>query len=129
MARYGPGDAAVTYSSQSIADCTVITDIDAEMLLEEITAMGDDNEVHASVGIKRYPPITLTAPYSDDSNLLRDKADDVGLGGTATLLIAFGGSKTFSISTVQKMQKRVITRGQLTRFEVTLQPTGAATEA
>ncbi len=129
MARYGPGDAAVTYATQALTDVTVITDIDAEMLLEEITAIGDDNEVHASVGVKRYPVITLTAPYSDDSNLLRDKADDTGLGGTATLLIAFGGSKTFSISTILKSTKRVISRGALTRFEATLQPTGAATEA
>jgi hypothetical protein len=129
VARYGPGDAAVSYASQALTDVTVIGDIDSEMLLEEITAMGNDDEVHASVGVRRYGPITLSAPYSDDSNLLRDKCDDTGLGGTATLVITFGGSKTFTISTILKSTKRVISRGALTRFEATLQPTGAATEA
>lgn len=129
MARYGPADAAVTYASQSIVDCTVISDIDVEALLEEITPFGSAWETHAAVGVKRAPEITLEAPYSDDANYLRDKADDTGLGGTATLLITFGGSKTYSVSTVLKSMKRKIERGRLTHFSVTLQPTGTVTEA
>lgn len=129
MARYGPADCAVTYASQSIADCTVISDIDVEALLEEITPFGSAWETHAYVGVKRMPAITLEAPYSDDSNLLRDKADDTGLGGTATLAITFGGTKSVSVSTVLKSMKRQVRRGALTHFSVTLQPTGTVTEA
>lgn len=129
MARYGPADAAVTYASQAIADCTVISDIDVEALLEEITPIGSAWETHAAVGVKRAGEITLEAPYSDDANNLRDKADDTGLGGTATLLITFGSTKTFSVSTVLKSMKRQIRRGAITHFSVTLQPTGTVTEA
>lgn len=131
MARYGPADCSVTYAAQAIADCTVISDIDAEALLEEITPLGSGgaNETHGYIGVKRYPEITLEAPYSDDSNLLRDKVDDTGLGGTATLVILFGGSKSFTISTLVKSTRRRVQRGAFTVFSVTLQPTGAATEA
>lgn len=129
MARYGPADCAVTYASQSIADCTVISDAMTEALLAEITPFGSAWETHAAVGVKRMGEITLEAPYSDDSNLLRDKADDTGLGGTATLAVTIGGSKSFSVSTIQKSQKRAIKRGALTFFSVTLQPTGTVTEA
>lgn len=129
MARYGPADATVTYSSQLIPDCTVISEIDLHAIIEEITPIGSAVETHAYVGVKGYGPITLEAPYSDDSNNLRDKADDVGIGGTATLAIVFGGTKSLSISTVQKSQKRAIARGGFTVFRVELQPTGSPTEA
>lgn len=129
MARYGPADVSVTYASQAIADCTVISDIDVEALLQEITPFGSAWETHAAVGVKRSSPITLEAPYSDDGNLLRDKADDTGLGGTATLTIVFGGTKSYSVSTVLQSMKRSIQRGSLTNFAVTLQPTGTVTEA
>lgn len=129
MARYGPADVAVSYSSQSIADVTVIGDLETLARTEEITPFGSAYETHAAVGVKAMSRITLQAPYSDDANLLRDKADDVGLGGTATLAITFGGTKSVSVSTIQTAQRRRIQRGNLTVFEVELQPTGTITEA
>ena len=129
MARYGPADVTVNYSSQAIADCTVIGDINKEMILEEITPFGSAWEQHASVGVGRLGEITLEAPYSDDSNLLRDKLDDVGIGGTATLVITFGGAKSLSISTVLKSITRNVSRGALTVVRGTLQTTGQPTEA
>ena len=128
MARYGPADADVTYASQLIPDCTVVGSIERVARMEEITPIGSAVETHAYIGVTGGGIITLSAPYSDDANNLRDKADDTGLGGTATLLIAFGGTKTVSVSTVQVAQRRNIARGALTLFEVDLQPTGTYTE-
>lgn len=129
MARYGPADAAVTYSSQAISDVTVIGNIERMARNQEITPIGASAETHAYIGVTGMGIVTLEAPYSDDSNNLRDKADDVGLGGTATLLITFGGTKTVSVSTIQVAQRRNIQRGSLTVFQVDLQPTGTVTEA
>jgi len=129
MARYGPNSAAVTYASQSIADVTVIGDLERLARMAEITPIGAVAETHAFIGVTGMPPVTLEAPYSDDSNLLRDKVDDTGLGGTATLLITFGGTKTMSVSTIVTAIRRNISRGNLTMFAVDLQPTGTVTEA
>lgn len=128
MARYGPADVAVTYSAQAIADCTVMSSVETLARMQEITPFGSAWETHAPTGVKAMAPITLSAPYTDDQNLLRDKADDVGLGGTATLLLGFGGTKTASVSTILTSTKRNVQRGSLTMFEMTLQPTGTVTE-
>jgi len=128
MARYGPADVTVTYAGQVLADVTVIGDIPKEMITEEITPLGSAWETHASVGVARLGEIMLEAPYSDDNNLLRDKLDDVGIGGTATLLISFGGAKSLSVSTILRRIVRNITRGQLSRVQGVLQTTGAPTE-
>jgi hypothetical protein len=129
VARYGPDDVSVTYSSQALDDVTVIGDISKEAILEEITPFGSAWETHAPVGVSRFSEIILEAPYTDDANDLTDKGDDVGLGGTATLVIVFGGTKQVSISTVLRQIVRTIGRGALTRSRLVLQPTGAPTEA
>lgn len=128
MARYGPGDVAITYSAQALDDVTMMSDMSHEMITEEITAFGQDDETHAPVGVRRMGPITLEAPYTDDSNDLADKLSDVGLGGTATLLIGWGGTKTTSVSTILQSIQRVASRGVLTKVRGVLQPTGAVTE-
>ena len=127
--RYGPADADVTYNSQLLPDVTVISDITVEALMNEITPIGVGWETHAGVGVKRAPTITLEAPYADDSNNLRDEVETVGLGNAATLLIAFGGSKTVSVSAIVQSITRNISRGNLTVFRAVLQPTGVVTEA
>lgn len=128
MARYGPADVAITYSAQALANVTMMSNLTKEMITEEITPLGDDWETHASVGVGRLGEITLEAPYTDDSNLLADKLDDVGIGGTATLLIGWGGTKTTSVSTILRRIERETARGALTKVRGILQPTGQPTE-
>lgn len=127
MARYGPDDVAVTYNSQALADVTVISDATTEALLQEITPFGSAWETHAAVGVSRMGEITLEAPYADDSNLLMDEVQTVGIGGTSTLALTFGGSNTLSVSTIVKSISRVMARGSLTVFRAVLQPTGTVT--
>lgn len=129
MARYGPADVAVTYSAQALDDVTVISELPLEMLTEEITPFGSAWETHAPVGVKKLGPITLEAPYTDDSNDLNDKLFDVGIGGTATLLLGWGGTKTTSVSTVLQSIQRIASRGSLTKVRGVLLPTGVVTEA
>lgn len=130
MPRYGTKDTVVVYNGQTISQwVTEIGDVATEALLEEITSMGDAWERHAFIGVMRSGQITLAGPYADDANSLSDVADDVGVGGTATLTITFGGSKTYSVSTIQVSHTKNISRGQLTKSTVVLQGTGQVTEA
>jgi hypothetical protein len=129
MARYGPADVTVTYNGNVIPDVTVIGDIPKEMILEEVTPFGVAWEQHASVGVGRVGPITLEAPYSDDATFLRVRADAVGIGGTANLVLLFGGAKTLTVSTIMRSITRTLARGALNRVSVLLQPTGTPTEA
>jgi hypothetical protein len=129
MSRYGPADAAITYNGQLIPDATAITDLKLGALEEEITPIGSAWETHAYVGVKRMPPITVEAPYADDASQLLTTAEAVGVGGTATLLVGFGGTKTSSVSTILKSLSRAIKRGALTLTQVELIPTGTVTEA
>lgn len=129
MARYGPDDVAVTYAAQALDDVTVIGNITKEAILEEITPFGSAWQTHAAAGVSFFGEITLEAPYTDDSNDLADKLDDTGLGGTANLVILFGGSKQLTISTILKRIEREASRGALTKVRGILQPTGSPTEA
>lgn len=129
MARYGPADVNVTYNGQDVPDVTVVGEINKEAITEEITPVGSAWETHAKVGVGRLGEITLEAPYSDDSNNLSDAGDDVGIGGTAALILLFGGTKQLTISTILKSIQRNIARGALTKTVLTLQTTGTPTEA
>lgn len=129
MARYGPADVNVTYNGQDVPDVTVVGGISKEMILEEITPVGSAWETHAKVGVGRFAAITLEAPFSDDANNLSDAGDDVGVGGTASLILLFGGTKQLTISTILQSIQRNIARGALTKTVLTLQPTGVPTEA
>lgn len=128
MARYGPADVTVNWNSTSIPDCTAITDVQTEALIEEVTALGDSVESHAAVGVSRWGELTLEAPYADDANQLQEETEDqVGLGGSATLTLTFGGSNTISATCIVKSVMRVMERGALTKFRAVLQPTGTIT--
>lgn len=129
MPRYGPADCTVTYNGSLVPDVTVVSDVSKEMLLEEITPLGVAWETHGAVGVKRLGEISLEAPYSDVAGNLSIVAETIGLGGVATLLITFGGTKTMSVSTILRGHQRMISRGAISRSVVRLQPTGTVTEA
>lgn len=129
MARYGPDDVIVSWGGTVVPDVTVIGDIPKEAILEEITPVGSSWETHAPVGVSRAGPVTLEAPYSDDAGNLQALIAATGVGGTATLLLTFGGTKTLSVSCIVRSIGRNIARGALTRFSAVLQPTGTVTEA
>lgn len=129
MARYGPADATVTYNGTLAPGVTVIGALSPEANLEEITPLGVAWESSAPVGVSKMAPIVLEEPYdSAASPTLRALVEAVGLGGTATLLVKYGGTKTTSVSTLVQKIERPIARGALSKFRATLQPTGTVTE-
>lgn len=106
-----------------------IDGFDREAVTQDVTAAGDDDEQHASVGLKRVGPITIRGAYDDAASTGPDVVfNAVGNTTLRTLTVTWKSGKSSSVECVITNYKRSPTKGQLTGYEVKLQPTGAVTE-
>jgi len=108
---------------------TEIDGLEREMVLQDVTAAGDDDEAHAPVGLKRAGQVTLRGPYNDDAASLNGVALNlVGVAASATLLITWKSGKTSSMECWLSKMSRKPVKGAFHGVEVVLQTTGAVTE-
>ena len=134
MARVGFDVLAISLDNPtSPADISAyVTEIDGlerEMVLQDVTAAGDDDEAHAPVGLKRAGQVTLRGPYNDDAASLNGVALNlVGVAASATLLITWKSGKTSSMECWLSKISRKPVKGAFHGVEVVLQTTGAVTE-
>ena len=141
MAYYGSDDIVVIMDSTAGTTVNIsqsvleISGIDIEAMLEESHTMGDSWVENAYTGLRKINEITLKGFYDDDAdtgtNFMWNDPGNVGTsgGGTRSLAITIGGSKIVSCEVFIKNFRRLPSRGVLTKAEVVLSPTGAATEA
>ena len=129
MAVYGPADADVSLAGSSVPDVTVMGELDKVARMEETTPLGVAPEAHAYVGVYGMGPVTFEAPYSTTAGDLALVGDAAGIGGTLAVVVTIGGSKTVSFSSIVTNIKRLVQRGSLTKYSLTVQPTGAISEA
>lgn len=129
MAIYGPADCDVSLAASSVPDVTVVSDLDELSINEETTPLGVAAQTHAYVGVYGMAPVTFEAPYSTTAGDLAVVGSGLSRGGTVAVIITIGGSKTVSFSSIVTNRKRVFSRGQLTKYQLTVQPTGTITEA
>lgn len=136
MADYGSADVTVQLDNPTdtlvdiSAHVLTIGNIDKEALMEEVTAMGAAWFKHLSTGVFSMPELSLGGVYDDAANAPDDLAggnDD--LGDTRTLEVTFGSTKTITVETIIKNFRRIITKGEKTKYELVLQPTGVPVEA
>ncbi|KKL77809.1 hypothetical protein LCGC14_2031160 [marine sediment metagenome] len=134
MVRYGYPDLKVEFDdaaaalidmSQYIMDTP--PSFDREQIIEEITAAGDSDEAHAKVGLTKVAPITMGGAFDDTATTGPDVIFN-SIGDTRTLKITWGSTKTSEVECIITNYVRTPARGELTKFTVTLQPTGAVTE-
>ena len=141
MAYYGTDDVVVIMDttggttlniSQSVLE---ISGVDVEAMLEETHTMGDSWVESFFTGLRKSNEITMRGLYDDDADTGTDFMwNDPGntktaSGATRTLAITWGGTKIYSTEVWIKNFRRIPSRGTLTKAEVVLVPTGAATEA
>jgi len=108
---------------------TEIDGLEREMVLQDVTAAGDDDEAHAPVGLKRAGQVTLRGPYDDAAASLNGVALNlVGVVASSTLLITWKSGKTSSVECFLSKISRKPSKGAFTQVEVVLQTTGAVTE-
>jgi len=131
MARVGWDVLAISLGGTDIsAYVTEIDGLEREVVTQDVTAAGDDDEAHAPVGLKRAGQVTLRGPYDDGATSLNGKA--LTLFGSATvsvLIITWKSGKTSTVDTWVVKLSRKPSKGAFTGVEVVLQTTGAVTEA
>ena len=140
MAKYGSNSLTIQVDSTeggSLSDIsnyiTSINGVEVEAVLAESHAFGDSWFEHLATGLRKMNPVVLGGFYDDTAstgpNAIFVGVQDSPADQTRTLQITWGGSKTTTVEVWIQKYSRMATRNELTRFEVTLQPTGAVTEA
>lgn len=141
MANYGQSSVVVAFDradgstvNTMTAHVQTINGIDVESIMEQSDSFGDSWVEFLPVGVRRVSgDITLEGLYEDTADTGPNatfNAPAATVGTTLrTLTITFGGSKTFSVECYIKKFSRMVVRGKLHRYSVTLQPTGTVTEA
>lgn len=133
MAKYGSDDLKIEVdnSAGSLVDLsqyvTEIDVMDVEALLEESHTFGDSWGENLFTGLKKANPVTLSGFYDDTATTGPDVILN-SLGDTRTLKITWGGTKTSSVEAIITNYRRTPTRGEHTKFEAVLTPTGVVTE-
>lgn len=140
MAKYGSNSLVVEIDSTeggSLSDISQyvldINGVEVEAILTESHSFGDSWVEFLATGLRRMNPVTLGGFYDDTAstgpNAIFSSVQDSPADGTRTLKITWGSTKTTSVEVwIQKYTRRPV-RGELTRWEAVLQPTGAVTEA
>ena len=98
-----------------------------EALLEELTGAGDDDDRWGAIGFTSKSEVVLEGPYDDTASKFV-AITKAGLGETRTLQLTFDGATATDVETVetiiQKVERLPAVRA-LTKYRVTLRPTGA----
>lgn len=129
MAKYGSNSILITVGGTEMKPYVdTINEVSVEALLQESTAFGDTWAAHLYTGIRQMAPLTLEGYYDDTATTGPDAKFNT-LGTTVAVVITYGGTKTSSFSAIVQKYTRKSVRKELTRYVVTLQPTGAVTEA
>lgn len=133
MAKYGPADLVISVddSGGTPVDVTAFIDEQSdaviEAIIEESHAFGVNFVEHLFTGIKRMSEITFTGFYDDAA--ANFDAIFVGIGGTRTVVLTWGGSKTTTFEAIITTYTRSAGRNTSTRASAALMPTGTITEA
>jgi hypothetical protein len=134
MAQYGSDQVVVKIDvtdGGALTDITqfvqTINGIDIEKILEVSHTFGDAWEESTPVGVSKMAPVVLGGIYDDGANVSAAFFTNAHTQ-TRTLEITYGSTKKTTVEVWINKRKRMPARNALTRYEVTLQPSGAATD-
>lgn len=134
MAKYGSDDLTVEIddsgsTARDLSDYIDTLDgFNVEALIQESHAFGDSWVEQLYSGVKAGRPFTVGGFYDDTASTGPDAVLNA-VGDQRTVTLTWGGSKTSSFEAVIQNYRRIPARGESTRFEATLVPTGTVTEA
>lgn len=128
MAKYGQSDLSVTWDGDSV-DFDTINGAEIEAILQQSDSFGDDWVEQLFVGVKRMEPITLEGFYDDEAGGPNALFGGAAIGSTEEVVITWGSTKTTTFDAIVTRYARTPSRGELTRYSVTLTPTGEVVEA
>lgn len=139
MAKYGSNSVTINVdnSGGTPVDMTQhtldINDVEIETILEESHSFGDAWFESLATGVRRMAPIVMSGLYDDVAASGPDAMYVTTASGpsatTRTWQCVYGAAKSTSVETLIAKYGRKLGRGALHKYQVTLQPTGAVTEA
>jgi hypothetical protein len=140
MAKRGSNEIIVEYdnSGGTLTDITAhvleISSLDVEIVLEDSHSFGKSWAEALAVGLRKLADVTVMGFYDDAVSPAPDAIFQAAIptgpsSATKTLKITFGGTKTLTVETVLAKYRRMPKRGEITKYEVVLRPTGTVTEA
>lgn len=139
MANYGSNAVVISFDVSdggSLTDIsqyvTSINGVSVEKLTEESTQFGDSWMEELQSGMSKMEPIVLEGFYNDASSPAPDAIFNIASivhAATRTFKCLYGGTKSTTVETWIRKYERLPSIGKLTRYRVTLNPTGSPTEA
>jgi len=139
LAKYGSNSVTINVdnSGGTPLDMTQhtldINDVEIESILEESHSFGDSWFESLATGVKRMAPIVQGGLYDDTSSSGPDAMYVTTASGpsqaTRTWQCVYGSTKSTSVEVLIAKYGRKLGRAALHKYSVTLQPTGAVTEA
>lgn len=133
MAKYGSKDLKIEFDNAGgepvdmSAYIDTISAFDPEMGVVQTDGFGEAWEAYTSTGYSKLSEITLGGSF-DNTATTGPHAIFNARGATRSLTITWDGSTaavTDTVETIITKYSKIPTRGELTRFEVVLRPTGA----
>lgn len=129
MAKYGSPNLVVSIGGTDMSQhVDTINGFEVEAMIQESHTFGDSWVERLYSGVKNGLPFTMGGLY-DDTGTTGPDAKFNTLGTTVAVILTWGGTKTSSFNALVTKYRRLPARGELTRYEVELTPTGAVTEA
>lgn len=102
-----------------------INGIEIESLSQESHAFGDSWVEVLGTGMSKVNPITIEGFYDDSANT---PATLWGRGETRNLEVTYGGGKKSTVNVVMQKFSRTPVLGEITKYSMTLLPSGPQTE-
>ena len=139
MAKYGAANTKVEFDlvGGTLQDMspyvTSINGVDIEAITEESTPFTQAWAQALATGNFKMADVELEGYYDDTATTGPDVVFNVLASGpaavTRTLKVTYGSTKCTSVETLIVKYVRAPARNSITKFKVTLRPTGAVTEA
>ncbi len=141
MAIGGPADLTLEYgdggSPETLIDITLhvisFNGMTVEQMLEEVRSFGMDWDKHLPIGVGKMDQIVFGGLLDDSSDgpddLFAGRVPESPSSPTRTFKATWFGTKTTSVQTHLAKYARTPDKSAITKYETTLQPTGAVSEA
>lgn len=127
--KHNSSEVTITFNSNTMTSFgTQIDGFERDTKMIDTTPFGATDATYLGSGVKRVKPIKITGFYDDTASTGPDAVFNT-LGVFSTLVVGYGNSKTSSVSAGVVSYTRKPKVDDLTGYEVTLQPSGAVTEA
>ena len=135
MSNYGMDDLvveidAIVDAGELTAITAYVTEVggfEVEAIVEDSHTVGDSWIERLYTGLRNAPEFTLKGFYDDTTGTGPDVILD-GIGEQRSFKFTWGGTKTSAFECIIQKYAQLPARGELTKFECTLAPTGQVVE-